>query len=173
MDILILRLIHVLFGAFWLGAVFTNVLFLQPTAAALGPDAARFQLRLLGDARFPAAILGAAAITVVAGLVLLWIGSNGLDPDHLFGTPGLGFTVGGLIGVLTFAFGSTYVYPRTQRIGRVLGGIMAEGRPPTPEEGAQLGQLRGELKTAGWATVVGLAITVIAMATARYWGVIL
>ena len=36
MDVLILRLIHIGAGAFWVGAVFTTFLFLQPTALALG-----------------------------------------------------------------------------------------------------------------------------------------
>jgi len=42
MDVLILRLIHIGAGAFWVGAVFLNVLFLQPTAMALGPEGGCF-----------------------------------------------------------------------------------------------------------------------------------
>jgi hypothetical protein len=73
--------------------------------------------------------------------------------------------------ILTFAFGSTYIYPRTERVGRIMGGIMGEGRPPTAEEAQQLGRIRGELLRAGWITVVGLGIAIAAMATARYWSV--
>lgn len=50
---------------------------------------------------------------------------------------------------------------------------MAESRGPNPEEQAQLGRLRAQLLQAGWVTVVGLGVAVAAMATARYWGVVL
>ena len=36
MDVLVLRLIHIGAGAFWVGAVFTFFLFVQPAAIARG-----------------------------------------------------------------------------------------------------------------------------------------
>jgi hypothetical protein len=173
MDVLVLRLIHIVFGAFWVGAVFTNVLFLQPTSAALGPDGGRFQFHLLRDRRFATAILGSAVATVLAGLVLLWISTDGLDLARAMDSSRIGFTVGGLIGILTFALGSLYVYPRTRRIVAVMEGIMEAGRPPSAEEQATLARIRSELLRAGWLTVIGLGLTVSAMATARLWGVVL
>ena len=38
MDWVVLRLIHILSGAFWLGAAATLFLFLQPTARATAPE---------------------------------------------------------------------------------------------------------------------------------------
>lgn len=173
MDILILRLIHIGAGVFWVGAVFTTVLFLQPTAIALGPAAAPFQAHLVRDRRYALATLISAATTVVAGAWLLWITTDGLNLDIALDASRLGFTVGGVVAILTFAFGSTYVYPRTVRIARLIAGAMSEGRPPSPEEQAQLGTMRGQLLTAGWVVVTGLAIAVACMATARYWSVVL
>jgi uncharacterized membrane protein len=172
-DVLILRLIHILAGVFWVGAVFTNAFFVQPTAEALGPDAGRFQLRLMGPARFPAAILSSAGVTIAAGISLLWLTTDGFNPELLFGESRLGFTFGGTVAILSFAVGSLYVYPRIKRISGVMGRVMAEGRPPSADEQAQVGQIRNELRVAGWVTVVGLAIAVAAMATARYWGLVL
>lgn len=173
MDVLILRLIHIGAGAFWVGAVFTNVLFLQPTAMALGPEGGRFQFHLARHRRFSTVILLSAATTVVAGIALLWLTSSGLDPALLFDKSRLGFTVGGIVAILTFAVGSLYVYPRTERVVRIMGTAMAESRGPLPDEQAQLGRLRRELLMAGWVTVAGLALAVAAMATGRYWGVVL
>jgi len=110
---------------------------------------------------------------VVAGIALLWLTSSGLDPALLFDMSRLGFTVGGIVAILTFAVGSLYVYPRTERVVRIMGTAMAESRGPLPDEQAQLGRLRRELLTAGWVTVAGLALAVAAMATGRYWGVVL
>ena len=173
MDVLILRLIHIGVGAFWVGAVFTNVLFLQPTAAALGPDGGRFSFHLARHRRFSTVILLSAATTIIAGVWLLWISTSGLDPDRLFDISRLGFTVGGLVAILTFAVGSLYVYPRTERVVRIMSSAMGESRGPSPDEQAQLGRLRAELLRAGWVTVVGLGIATASMATARYWGVVL
>lgn len=173
MDVLILRLIHILAGAFWVGAVFTNAFFLQPTAETLGPEAGRFQLRLMGAARFPAAILSAAGVTIAAGIALLWLTTNGFDPELLFGESRVGFTFGGTVAILTFGVGSLYVYPRIKRISGVMGRLMAEGRPPNADEQAEIATIREQLRVSGWVTVIGLVTAVASMATARYWGVLL
>lgn len=172
-DVLILRLLHIVAGAFWVGAVFTNVMFLQPIAMALGPEAGKFSYHLTRHRRFPAVILASAATTVLAGIVLLWMTTNGLEAGLLLAPSRIGFTIGGIAGILTFALGSLYVFPRTQRVVGLMETAMADGRPPSPEEQAQLARIRGELLWAGWVTVAGLAVAVVTMATARYWGLLI
>jgi hypothetical protein len=168
-DLVILRLVHIGVGIFWVGAVFTQFFFLLPAANAIGPAAAPFQYQLVRGRRFATAVLASAVITIGAGIWLLWITSGGLDPDLLFGSSRIGFTLGGIVAILAFAVGSAYVYPRTMRIAGILDGPMTEARPPTPDEGAALRVLGGEVLRAGWAVVAGLILSVAAMATARYW----
>jgi hypothetical protein len=172
-DVLILRLIHITAGAFWVGAVFTTVVFLQPTAMAIGPAAGPFQAHLIRTRRYALAVLVSAALTVGAGLWLLWISTDGLNPDVALDPSYLGFTLGGMVAIVTFAFGASYVYPRTVRIADIVAGFLAEGRPPSPDEQARLATMRGQLTRAGWVVVTGLAIAVAAMATARYWPLVL
>ena len=173
MDILLLRLIHIGVGAFWVGSVFTFFLFVQPAAMAVGPEATRFTYQLLHHRRFSMVILASAATTVLAGIWLLLITSNGLDPDILFAVSRLGYTVGGVAAILTFAIGALYVYPRTKVVERTLGRLLTEARPPTPEEQGSLARTARESRRAGWLVIIGLAIAVVAMATASYWGVVL
>lgn len=173
MDVLLLRLVHIGAGAFWVGSVFTFFLFVQPTGAALGPDATKFTYHLIHHRRLPIVILASAITTVIAGLTLLVITSNGLDPDLLFSESRLGFTVGGLAAILTLGVGALYVFPRTRIVERTVGRMLAEGRPPTPEEGQVLARAGAESRRAGWFVLAGLAIAVLSMATARYWGVVL
>ena len=173
MDILLLRLIHIGAAAFWVGSVFTFFLFVQPAAVAVGPDATKFTYQLLHHKRLGIAILGAAVVAVTAGILLLVITSNGLDPEILFDTSRIGFTVGGVAAILTLAIGGLYVFPRTLTIERTLGTLLAEGRPPTPEEQQLLARTSGEARRAGWIVLLGLTIAVLSMATARYWGVVL
>jgi uncharacterized membrane protein len=173
MDVLVLRLIHIGAGAFWLGSVFTFFLFVQPAAVAVGPEATNFTYQLLHHRRLSVVILGAAATTVLAGSLLLIITSNGLDPDILFDVSRLGFTVGGSSAILTFAIGALYIFPRTRVVERTLGRLVAEARPPTPDEQQTLAQTALETQRAGWLVLIGLAVAVIAMATARYWSLVL
>jgi uncharacterized membrane protein len=173
MDVLVLRLIHIGAGVFWVGAVFAFFLFVQPAATAVGPDAMKFSYQLLHHRRFSVAILAAAAITVLAGIWLLVITSNGLNPDLLFGASRLGYTVGGVVAIVTFGIGALYVLPRTTTVERTLGVLLAERRPPTPEEQQTLARTARESRRAGWVVLIGLAIAVVAMATARLWGLFL
>lgn len=173
MDVLMLRLIHIGTGVFWVGAVFTFFLFVQPTATALGPDAMKFSYHLIHHRRLPAIILGAAVITVLAGIVLLLITSNGLDPDILFDTSRLGYTVGGLAAIVTLGIGGLYVFPRTRTVEHTIGRLLAEKRPPTPDEQQTLARVAGESRRAGWLVIAGLVIAVAAMATARHWSLFL
>jgi uncharacterized membrane protein len=173
MDLLLLRLIHIGAGAFWVGAVFTFFLFVQPAAVAVGPDATKFTYQLLHHKRFAVIILAAAAITVLAGIWMLVITTNGLDPDLLFDPSRLGFTVGGLAAIVTIGIGGLYVFPRTQVVERTIGRFLAEGRPPTPDEQQLLAKVSVESRRAGWIVIIGLTIAVIAMATARQWSVFL
>ena len=173
MDILLLRLIHIGAGAFWVGSVFTFFLFVQPAAVAVGPEATRFTYQLLHHQRFSVMILAAAATTVLAGIWLLIITSNGLDPDILFDVSRLGYTVGGVSAILTFAIGALYVYPRTRVVEGILARLLAEARPPAPDEQQILARTARESRRAGWIVLFGLTIAVVAMATASYWGVVL
>ncbi len=173
MDLIVLRLIHIGAGAFWVGSVFTFFLFVQPAAASIGPDGAKFMYQLIHHRRLSVVILAFATVTVLAGLWLLVITSNGLDPDVLFSEARLGYTVGGISAILTLAVGGLYVFPRTKTVERTIGRMLADGRPPTPDEQALLARTAGESRRAGWVVLTGLAIAVTAMATASLWPLVL
>lgn len=170
MDLAILRLIHIAAGAFWVGAVYTFFLFVQPTGVALGPDGQRFMYQLIHDRRLPLIILASAVTAVLAGVLLLWMTSDGLSTDLLFDISRLGYTLGGIAGIVTLAIGGLYVFPRTRIVERILGGALSAARPPTDEERQALMRAGGESRRAGVLVLIGLAITVVCMATARNWG---
>ncbi len=173
MDVLILRIIHIGAGAFWVGSVYTFLLFIQPTAQALGPDGQRFAFHLIHHRRLPDVILASGATTVAAGLLLLWSTTNGFDLDVMFQTPRLGFTVGGLAAIVALAVGSLYLRPRTRQVERIVSATMAEGRGPDADEQLALARIRDESRRAGLLLGAALAVAVLAMATARYWALVL
>jgi len=173
MDVLLLRLIHIGAGAFWVGSVFTFFLFVQPAAVAVGPEATKFTYQLIHHRRLPLVILGSAFTTVLAGILLLIMTSNGLDPDLLFNASRLGYTVGGVAAILTLGVGALYVFPRTKTVERTIGQVIAEARPPTPDEQQTLARAGRESRQAGWVVLAGLTIAVASMATASLWGLVL
>jgi uncharacterized membrane protein len=169
MDVVILRVIHIGSGMFWVGGIFSFFLFVQPAALALGPGGAPFTFQLIHHRRFAVVLLSAAIVTVLVGIWLLVITSNGLNPNVLFSTSRLGFTVGGVVAILTLGVGGLYVFPRTQIVERTLARVLGEQRPPTPDEQAALAKAGRESRAAGWLVMLGLAVAVICMETASYW----
>ncbi len=78
--------------------------FIQPTAKVTGPDSTKFMQRLMGGA-LTNSLTAAAPLTVLAGLILYWIDSGGLQTNWILTAPGLGFTVGALAGLAALGIG--------------------------------------------------------------------
>jgi uncharacterized membrane protein len=172
-DIIVLRLVHILSGAFWFGSVFTNFVFVQPAALALGPEGQRVMLHVLRNRRFLDAVLGAAVLTGLAGGILVLRDSGGLQPSFLFGAYGIGFTVGGVAGLLALLVFVFVGYPTTRRVVAIGSLLEAERRPPSLEEQALLARSQRVLKPLGVVVLVLVGIAAAAMATARYWFLVL
>jgi hypothetical protein len=168
-DIIVLRLIHILSGAFWFGAAFTNFLFVQPAVLGLGAEGPRVMVHILRDRRFIDSVLGAALLTGIAGGILYLKDSGGLQLSFVFGISGIGFTIGGVAGLLALLLFVFAGYPNTKRLVAIGSRLEAERRPPTPEEQASLAQAQRVLKPIGIALLVLVGTALAAMATARYW----
>jgi uncharacterized membrane protein len=173
MDFVILRLIHVLSGAFWLGAAVTMFVFLQPTAQATAPEGQRFMLYLLRNRRFSEVVLVAASLTGVAGAILFWRDTNGLDPAMMFQPGTLGFTFGGVAGGIALLLFLFVGFPAGRRLIEIGSRLEADRRPPNEEERRILAAAQRLLSRVGVTVLVLLIVAAAAMATARYWSLIL
>ena len=168
MDIIVLRLFHILGGIFWVGSALTFFYFVQPAAAATAPQSQRFMLHLQGTRRLGDVTLAAAIINVAAGLFLIWRDSNGLELAWLTG-PGLGFTIGASAAILALILFAGFGYPNTRRLLAIGQTLAAEQRPPTAEEQATLAATQRVLgRLAVWVPIL-LIVAAACMATARYW----
>ena len=173
MDFVVLRLIHILGGAFWLGAAVTMFLFLQPTAQATAAEGQRFMLHLLRDRRFSEVVLAAALLTGVAGAILFWRDTNGLRLASITQPQTLGFTIGGLAGGIALLLFLFVGYPAGRRMIAIGGKLEAERRPPSEDEQRILAAAQSVLNRVGATVLVLLVIAAAAMATARYWPLVL
>jgi uncharacterized membrane protein len=168
MDVIALRLVHILGGIFWVGSALTFFYFVQPSVAATAPESQRFALYLQRTRRLGDVTLAAAIFNVAAGAILIWRDSNGLKTDWLFG-PGLGFTIGAAAAIAALILFAGIGYPNTRKLVAIGSSLAAEQRPPTEAEQATLAAAQRVLgRLAIWVPVL-LLIAAASMATARYW----
>ncbi len=173
MDLLVLRLVHILAGAFWLGAAVTMFLFLQPTAQATAPEGQRFMLHLLRNRRFSEVVLLAASLTGAAGAILFWRDTNGLELASMTQPQGLGFTVGSIAGGVALLLFVFVGYPAGRRMIAIGSQLAGEHRTPRDDEQRSLAAAQRVLSRVGVTVLVLLVISASAMATARYWSLVL
>lgn len=163
-----LRIVHILAGVAWVGIVGFFILFLFPTASALGGQATPVMVHINKKLHLTVVLPVVAALNVLAGLILYWRASRGLELDWITSPSGLGFTIGGLSAIVAFAIGGTIVRKAADRLGEIGEGLFAAGRPPTPDEGAEMGIQMGKLRVWGRVVLGLLVLTVITMASASY-----
>jgi uncharacterized membrane protein len=167
-DLIILRLVHILSGAFWFGSVFTTFVFVQPVVNRMGPEGQRIMVHILRDRRFLDAVLGAALLTGAAGAILFWRDSGGFDLGFALSASGIGFAFGGVAGFVALLLFIFIGYPTTRRLAAIARRLEAERRPPSPTEEELLARYQSMLRPLGVVVPVLLAVALAAMATARY-----
>ncbi|MFN8423525.1 MAG: hypothetical protein U0470_09135 [Anaerolineae bacterium] len=163
--IIVLRLIHILFGVFWAGSIFFIVSFMLPTARAAGPAGAVHAAVRAGRVRERRAS-GRARSSRRWPDSASWAVSNG--DSAWFGSPtGIVLSIGALAALVTLAIGFFVQRPTMGRMKAIAIAIEQNGAP-TPEQAAELPLLQAKMgkvaRTAAWL----LAITVVCMAVARY-----
>jgi uncharacterized membrane protein len=161
----VLRLIHILGGMYWFGAVLAMYYFITPTVAATGDAGQQFMRQLGGKSGFSTSILIAAVSAAVAGAWLYWADSNGFQSDWMRSSSGFMFGLGGFFGAIALVLG--IIVNRTlTALGKL--GAQVQGKP-TPK---QMGQIQALQKRAGVATqytCYTLIVAAICMSLARYF----
>lgn len=163
--IIVLRLIHILFGVFWAGSIFFIVSFMLPTARAAGPAGAPFMQRF-ARAGFVSAAIGSGALTCLAGFGLMWTESGG-DSGWYGSRMGIVLSIGSLTALVALGMGFFVQRPTMARMAAIAVAIEQNGGTPTAEQAAEMPLLQAKMgkvaRTAAWL----LAITVVCMAVAR------
>ena len=159
-----LRALHIIAGAFWVGAAVVTTAFLMPTARAFGPEGGKFVQFILGKQRMSNYISLSAILTTLAGTALYWITSGGLQKAWIFTSAGSIFTIGSITGILAAILGGVVTAPTAARMEALSKEMQSAGAPPKPEQLDQLQVLQKRLGQAGlWGTIL-LVVTVVMMA---------
>lgn len=167
MDILtiLLRILHIFGGVFWVGAAWLITFFLAPTAAALGPEGGKF-MGALSARKMPIYISIAALVTLLAGFALYYI--RIVVPGLSNTTAGMVFGLGGIIGLVAGGVGGGIVGPTTTKMAALGAEIARGGKPPTPEQASQLSALQKRLASASLWNAILVTLALLAMSVARY-----
>jgi uncharacterized membrane protein len=167
MDIflLVLRLVHVFGGIFWVGGALIMSLFIGPTIGATAQTGKQFAGHLMLKTRFSMAMTIAAVLTVLAGGFLFWRDSQGFTSAWMSAGSGIGFSIGGVAALVGFIFGSMFgqLNKKLSLIGSQIKG------EPTPEQLAQLQNVQKQLKVITPIHIISLIIAAIFMSIARYF----
>jgi uncharacterized membrane protein len=163
--VIVLRLLHIFAGVVWAGTTILFYFMIGPAISATGDAGKAFIGYLITKARFTTVISAAAGTTVLAGLILYWIDSQGFTSAWMTSGAGIGFAIGGLAGITAFVLGIMFGRNNTElvRIGSQIQG------PPTPEQLADIQGVQGKQKRIGPIRVTAMIIAVLFMATARYF----
>jgi hypothetical protein len=165
---LLSRVVHVVFGAFWMGVVVFAAFYLMPSVAEAGPDGAKVMGGLVRR-KYLAVVPIVAVTNLVSGFWLYYRFTAGFDPG-LSGTRGaMAFGTGGILAVLAFGIGMHGM--RRNLMKAMALGAQAAGMAEGPDRAALLNTAAGLRKRAMfWAPIVAvmLILTASLMAIGHY-----
>ena len=165
--IYVLRVLHILSGAFWYGAVIFMARFLVPSLRAAGPAAGPIMAQL-NQRKLSMGMMGAAIVNLVSGIWLMSIVSGGSPGVWMRSGMGRTFGLGGALAILAMLTGMIVNAPATKRMGAIGATVAKRGGPPTPDELAELERLQRRNGIAAGLVATLLTLAVAAMAVARY-----
>ena len=166
-EILILRLIHILGGIFWVGGGILAAFFLVPAIA--GTPAMPQVMEGLQKRRLFIVTPVVGVLTVLSGIRLLWIDSAGFDDSYMATGPGRTFSIGGTAALIALLIQLFVARPAAVRLGAIAAKMAAN--PPTEERQRLAVEIEKLRKRNGIATVSAVSLGIIAaaaMSIARY-----
>ncbi len=166
-EMLVLRLVHVLGGIFWVGGMMWMAFFLMPTMAAAGPAAAPIIAGLQQRKLFVWLPVVAIA-TILAGIRLMMIQSTGFSSIY-FATPmGRAYVLGGSLAISAFAIGLTVNRPVMARMTELGTAMAAADEASRPAMQTEMATLRTRASRATRMVTWMLIVAAAALAVARY-----
>jgi hypothetical protein len=166
--VIVLRFVHVVFGALWVGMMAFSAFYLMPAMQEVGPDGgkvmAAIQKRGLMTV-MPVLALGA----LISGIWLYIRAAAGMPAEFGRSPMGMAFGLGGLAAIIAWVLGVAVLRPsmmKAMALGQSLGPSTGADERQRVMEEAQ--RLRARAAAAGRATAYLLLFAVAAMAVARY-----
>ena len=167
-EIIVLRIVHVLAGMFWVGSALFNTFFLLPAMAQAGPAAGAVMAGMRQRHIF-IVLPAVALVTILAGVRLMQITSANFSAAYFNSPRGSMFAWSGTAAIAAFVGGMLFGRPTGLRMARVQQALASAA---DDAERATLSARLARLQRLNrWVTMVVLALLIIAaagMSAARY-----
>lgn len=160
--VILLRVVHILAGAAWVGGVLFISGFILPAAAKGGRrTGGLFLNRLLDRKGLSLYITSIEGLAVLSGAVLYWNASGGLQAEWIRSGPGLAFTVGATAAIVSLLVSA----PFSSNLGKAYY-LALDGEAVSSDREYAIVQSR--LRKLSVIYSILLMIAVIGMASANY-----
>jgi uncharacterized membrane protein len=163
--IIVLRLVHIMGGVFWVGTSLLFDFFIIPGLRSADEVGKKSFSQLLIKTHLGEVHGISGILTALAGVGLYWIDSGGFTSDWTRSAAGLGFGIGAIFGVFAFITSILGAIPL-----RTLAETAAQiQESSTTEQMAKIQMAQKRLGVIRPMDSMVLILAVIFMATARYW----
>jgi uncharacterized membrane protein len=166
MELIVLRVVHVVGGIMWVGGGLFMAFFLGPVLQTMGPAAGQV-MGGLHKRKFMVILPIIALLTMLSGLRMMMILSSNFGPGYFQTGPGKTLAGAGAAAILAFLIGITVNRPTMAKMGTMQQSMSSD---PVSKDAiqAEVKRLQQRLATAGWVVTVLLLIAAVGMAIARY-----
>jgi uncharacterized membrane protein len=165
-ELLVLRLVHILGGIFWVGSGLFTALFLLPVLAKAGP-AATHVMTGLQKRRLALVLPIVALLTIASGARLMAITSNGFSPYYFRLPSGNTYALSAVAAIIAFLLSVIVSRPAAMRMAE-LSRMAASGETDRQRLNAEIQKLQRRSAFSGTVAVVLLVLSAAGMAIARY-----
>lgn len=169
LTFLIIRILHVLLAALWIGATAFAVLFLDRLLTQTDRASSTTVLTTLGRGGLNAFMASIGGLTVLSGLWLYWRFTGHFDPALSASRGARVFGTGGLAGIIALIVGGS-VIGRTFRKMTALAtraASLSDGSERTAVL-AQIDSARARVHTTGWLVLLLQIVALATMAIGHY-----
>lgn len=169
MDVfmIIMRLFHVVSGAFWVGWGVYMLLFMLPVVQELGQEGGKVMSALLRVTPWAMAMPTVAGLTMLSGILMYGKVSDGFNADWMKLTSSIVLSIGAVAGIAGGLHGGATVGRASSRM-KVLITEMGSN-PPNAEQAAELAKLRPYIAQHARISTIIVVFALACMATFRYF----
>jgi uncharacterized membrane protein len=167
MFMIILNLVHILSGVFWGGAILLLAVCISPAVDAAGPAGSAFMHKLMVETRFAMAMGASGGLTILSGLVMYWLVSDGFSSAWLSSTHGILISTGAVFGILTAVIGGITSKRAGKRMSELADEIRTGGNTPTDTQQTEMKQLKLKLRRSSTYSAILMLVVISCMALAR------
>jgi uncharacterized membrane protein len=166
-ELIVLRLLHVVGGMLWVGFAVFNTFYLLPVLSAAGPAAGAVIGGLQKRGLFTVMPV-IALVTMISGARLLMITAAGASGAYFSTRPGMTYAAGAIAALVGFLTGLLITRPKMARVGELMASLASADPDRKRALDAEIGALRSSAASSSMLATLLILFAGVAMAVARY-----